>query len=474
MNKIFFLILIFVSSLFSKITDPSECNLPSPFESGTTTYEYECRDSKRNPEEFTYYECYSDRYREVTIAKGSPKSCNLKYQYTVSFTNYYTVDSCPDGESKDENGICSLPKCVPLSSVKLSLSQAKCSGLVTDWAQGYSGQAVYQECDSTCYLTESSLLTCEGAAKNFTTSCDPLLNTPTFKCTDGVDGSAYTLESSCIPKNTEPLTSPCEKISADKKIECESQGEVVADGGVCRDNGVVITDNTLECVPKTPDCSTKWHEVLNTSTNECECQEGYVLNSFGDCWKPLFPSDSNLTDEQKVEEQKAEQENNNAKKLDDTNEANADSLSDLSDKVSSLTNTASGVRRDLNTTNALLKDIKDTLNGKKDDDEDSKNAPSHDDDNNKLLSYLSGAKDGMDDIASSFGNLKSVVDNGFSAPAMSVGTHPVFETVVFKHTIKIELCDTFSRFRDIFYWVFYLSFMYMGIRIFIYSFLIGV
>jgi len=422
---------------------------------------YECT-PKPQPEGYLTVTAMTSKQCKETVAKGYYTLDNG----TTYRDLYCYVDTCGDLD-KVTLLAKTIQECKALSNVKLSLSKSDCSGNIVDWKQGYSGVAIYQACDNTCYLSEPYPLTCEDAAKHFNSTCDPILNDANFKC---LSGSPYTLTASCTPKHEKTLASPCDKITADKKAECEAKGEVVADGGTCQDNGVTVTKNTLKCVLKTPDCSKKWHEVLNSSTNTCECKEGYIRNTFGDCWKPLFPKDSNLSDKQKADEQKAAQDNHNARNVDNTNKQTNDALNKLSDKVSSLSNTNAGIRSDLNSTNSLLKSINDKLKS----DPKSLKFNSHKEDNNALMKYFGSAKNGLDDIMTSFKGLKDITDKGFSVPSMSAGKRPVFKAVVFHHEIEIKLCSTFSKFRDIAYWLFYLSFLYIGIRIFIFSFLIGV
>jgi len=401
-----------------------------------------------------------------------------------------TSKHCPDDLVYDDNGLCVAPSCTPLSSQTVNIPADSCSGPITDLDSGYSGTLSYQECDSTCYVLESQNLTCKDFYANPDSlkiiaasrkSCDRDLNDWEFTC---IDGSPYTLSSSCTPKNGKPIKSPCDDIRKAKITECNLNAMDIK--GRCIDNGLVVTKNTLECIPKTPDCSSKWHEVLNTTTNTCECAEGFVRNSFGDCWKPLFPDDTNLTNEQQAQQNKAEQDNHAQKTLDETQENQIESQNDTNEKLDNLGNSLAGIRNDLNTTNNLLNKISDknyTTDMTKTNDLLSQiNSKLDFNDSSSGLSYVpdSGMSDNqnaidsgltqiygvMGDIKGDYENLISSLENGLPSPSFSSGSDPVFCAVVFEKNICFNLCDSFSYFRDVLYYIFTITFLLTALRIY--------
>ena len=306
------------------------------------------------------------------------------YSHTIdSGINYYSVlrcgnnlpvSGCPDGTSPDADGVCTST-CQPLSSQTVPLSQDKCVNGASFSAldKGLTGGTLaYQECDSTCYVLEAQYATCEDFAKStFATDykasladkCDKDLNEFKMTCTESSSSSGYSISTSCTPKNLDHTKAPCDDIRKKKINECKLQAMAIK--GRCIDNGLIVVENTMECIPDVPDCSSKWHEVLDTSTNTCKCADGFVRNSFGDCWKPLFPDDSNLTKEQQAQQNKAEQDNHAQKTLDDTQKKVEDNQKKTNEKLEGLSNGIAGIRSDLNTTNNLLNKLSDnnTTNG---------------------------------------------------------------------------------------------------------------
>lgn len=400
-----------------------------------------------------------------------------------SNTEFQYVDSGPRG-CEYVSPVCTSPQilndygdtcidavlpCDPISNFSVPVEQASCSGVVTDYDIGLSGVLVWQDCDSTCYISEAVAIPCETLALSYASSCDLDLNNHNFTCTDGLP-PIFT--NSCTAKNEEAYSSPCDDKTASKIIECKALNMVV--NGGCLDNGLIVTENTLECVLDVPDCSTNWHEVLNSTTNTCECEVGYSRNTWGDCSKPLFPDDSNLTAEQQATQDIADSNLHDSITSEQNEEAQNDILNDISNKLDTTNNSLAGARYDLNTTNSLLNSINDKLTN----DNNEFDVPDYqstiDDGQSDIMAIFDEVSSGFATITYDYSELSTTLSNGFNTPALSVGVAPEFSAVVFGQEITINLCDSFSYFYDVFYYIFYISFIVIGIRIFIYSFTLGV
>jgi len=410
---------------------------------------------------FKYYHYIGNSYYEVF--------------YTVGYL-YCEGATCPDGMEKNADGACVAPSCQPLSSQTVDIPVDSCSGPVTDLDSGYRGTLSYQECDSTCYVLESQNLTCKDFYANPDSlkiidaskqACDTDLNDWQFNC---IEGSPYSLTSSCTPKNANPVERPCPPLEEAKKAECESLG--MEKVGKCEDNGLVVTKNTLDCEPIVPDCSSKWHEVFNSTTNTCECAEGFVRNTFGDCWKPLFPDDTNLTNEQQAQQNKAEQDNHAQKTLDETQDNQIESQNDTNEKLDNLGNSLAGIRSDLNTTNNLLNKLADnsqidmnTTNallssalgvGVDIDDSDIDNMTDFFSSiTSQYEDFYSNVNNQIGEINSQYDNLKAMLEGGMTRTfTMQKGSSSgCFVIEAFGTTTELKLCDYFSQLSPVIYFV---------------------
>lgn len=82
-------------------------------------------------------------------------------------------------------------------------------------------------------------------------------------------------------------------------------------------------------------------------------------------------------------------------------------------------------------------------------------------------SVFSTASSSVASVKDSLANSKSIIENGFSiAPPSSSGCGSSISFNVFGKSSSIDLCTIFSSFGAVFYYVFYIVFMYISIRIF--------
>ena len=90
------------------------------------------------------------------------------------------------------------------------------------------------------------------------------------------------------------------------------------------------------------------------------------------------------------------------------------------------------------------------------------------------MNAFSSVSNSLSNVTSDYNSLLSKVKQGFSASPVSNGISPSFQTTVFGHTITLDMCASFSVFYPIGYFVFTIIFVVIGLRIFLYSFQMGV
>lgn len=76
----------------------------------------------------------------------------------------------------------------------------------------------------------------------------------------------------------------------------------------------------------------------------------------------------------------------------------------------------------------------------------------------------------LDKIKQDFDSLLNMVQNGFTISSISSGSNPKFCATIFQKQICLDLCDTFSQFQPIFYFIFTLVFLFASIRIYFQAF----
>jgi len=404
---------------------------------------------------------------------GSDDGSNDERYYTD--LNGINEVTCDDDEVMNmETGECEVPpECSALSPDTVSINKELCSGQVIDWDKGIKGQLMWQDCDETCYIVESSFLSCSDALLKFNALCDPDLNNFGFNCTEPEDGnSSYIMTHSCIPKNQTPLKAPCDDIYSQALENCKKNNGVL--NGKCVDNGMIVTNNTLNC-DTSPRCDSAFHEVLTSDGSACMCEDGYVRNNFGECWKSLFsPPDENssITPEQENIDKKAQLDNHLAKIANQQKKSETNNTLSSSTDLSTTNNTLSGLRNDINTSNNLLNSIKDSFNEKipleqidSTDLDDVKNFYSSI--TNEYSIFSDNVKMQLSDIKNKYSSAKSIFSGGHTFNEFDIGTEPHFEAVVFGETISLDLCPTFSYFAPFVYFFMVGFFM---VKVFFFTF----
>lgn len=379
-----------------------------------------------------------------------------------------------DGELNSSDTSPNGYSCLPLSNFIVNVTQNDCSGQMTNYDNGTQGSLTYQTCNSSCYMLEALPIPCINIGEHFKALCDSDLNNFAFSCDEGTTTLLPAFADICKPKNEEKIINPCDAQEIEMKTICNNENKTLI--GACTTNGVIITDNTFECIDKLPDCSNNWHEHLNTSNNICECDVGFVRSTFGDCWQPLFPDDGNLTAEQKAQNKKGESDLHDSTTSEKTAKDTNSTLKGISNQTDTTNDTLAGLRSDLNTSNALLNKIADSLNGENDTNTSVEPLVSDKDqiEYNKLsLDFINDVKGAFSTIKTDFDNMSERLEGGFEVNSHNAGCLPIFSTTVLGRVLTIDLTGTFSYFYSITYFIFTILFILIGLKFFYYGFTIG-
>jgi hypothetical protein len=282
-------------------------------------------------------------------------------------------------------------------------------------------------------------------------------------------------------EDKETQAEPCDKEYKLYKDVCGESGY----SGMCSSNGMFVTGNTLKCNDvdsPVVDCSSRWHEKVNGAGDGCECEDGYEVNSFGDCWKPLFPDTNSTTADQEATEALAEKENHE-EKLDTIADNNATAFSQNSNQTTN--DTLSGIRRDLNTTNSLLasldnkdnntsdgidavtKALNDILNGVGMElDENGDPAPSDSLNTSNITDFMNNIKDDIEDIINSFESTKQLIENPFTMDIQTKSYAPI-EITMWGRTVKLDIFTYLSIIRPVMTFILTIAMYILSIKIFI-------
>jgi hypothetical protein len=338
-------------------------------------------------------------------------------------------------------------------------------------------ELIYRLCNATCYGVPLRHLTCDEIGLQDKQKCDTSKNDFVFACNDLSDGSTDVIRSSCTPKEN-----PCKTMFDEYKANCEAP-YVVNGYDDCQTNGMIVTYEDFSCdAPPPPSCYKMDNEVLDTSLNKCVCMSGYFRNDYGDCWRVL---DENATTEQKIKDEQdqkdhakdeldKERDTNLSTSILDENKRSSLSLDALlreqnltNSKLDNLTN---NLKTDLNTTNGLLSNIRDTLDGNGS----AVSVSSIDDE-------LAAQSDWIDTVKTQFADFKDNVDEQLSGidqkfndtkalfSGEKVFTVPSGATNCINFTfhgkqISFDLCTPLQQFAPIVYFVFVLVFMVATFR----------
>jgi len=284
---------------------------------------------------------------------------NVAYYTRISYANnvHCTLPKVLDKST----GKCTIP-CNPIAgSDILDLNQSMCIGNTTIFSGGMGTnytELTYQTCDSTCYGIPTSYKTCDQLIPTYEKQCTSNENL-IFHCTE-TNGIGVVDENttSCQAK-----VNPCD--TAYNKIlnTCNLDTHTMDGFAECTHNGMMVTNDTIKCVPKVngvapanPDnCYNTFNEVFNSTTQQCDCKSGYVRDSFGDCSLPL---DVNATAKDKAikNQQNATLAKEKAKAVLDRNTSKNQYIANQTQS-----DTLTALRNDLNSTNSLLNDMSSKL-----------------------------------------------------------------------------------------------------------------
>lgn len=267
---------------------------------------------------------------------------------------------------------------------------------------------------------------------------------------------------------------PCDE--AYDKLDATCVDGQIIDFSKCRDNGLKILENPMKCVPmdyvpsvKPSDCNGLWYETFNNSTQKCDCDDGYTRNKWGDCWKAL---DSNATLQQQADDDKAQVDNALTKddsKLDAVQQSKLDAFQE------NVRNSLTGIRGDLNGTNALLAGISKKIGDLNSSNSSSSDTQSTSEDDEALGSanlditgFISDVKDSLKNIEDNFKATKAIITQGFTFQSSVQGcVNPSIS--LYGKTVTLAICESFSIFYPMFYLIFTILFTYIAIRIYIYA-----
>jgi len=354
----------------------------------------------------------SQTYTIYTAESGSDSSTFHGTRQSFS----YNSGSCPSGTVLDSSSLtCQAPACTPLSEYTVNIPKSDCQGNIQDTNNQVSGILSWQDCDNTCYITESVPLTCEELRFLFRKSCDTSKNNFSFSCSD-INGVAVidTSKTFCKPKSN-----PCDDMYDIKITQC-SDSQVLIGYPECRHNGNnVINPEVFKCVdnnssenPKNQqpwDCIPAFNKIWDDSTKSCDCMDGYELSFYGSCKKIL---DSNATSEQ-IDNANNEAKNNSKEKQKEDFDRN--NTLESNRHLSNIENILSSVSNDLNQSKSFLGSIKGLI-GKIVDSFDGNNSglPSID-----MESNLDDLKSNYSDLKSSIESLQNLLKNGLVNPIPS-------------------------------------------------------
>ena len=262
--------------------------------------------------------------------------------------------------------------CQPLSDVTVSLTKTQCVGSSSVYSNNMATQGTlqYQDCDNTCYVLEPHHIPCSTVIPHLQNLCDTDTNNLHLTCND--TNSYYTsYDYQCTPDNNN--TNPCQDAYNQLSSTCIN-GTIQ---GSCQDNGMVITSNTLNCVPPDPDtgnpCDDAYSAMLtqcnvnNQSVmGSCQSRDGQIISNTLQC-SPLPPDHNNtngnidLTETNNILRDIRSEitvSNNNLNDItNNTNNIN-NKISNTNNKLSKVNNNLDLINNKLTSTNNNLRDIR--------------------------------------------------------------------------------------------------------------------
>jgi hypothetical protein len=420
---------------------------------------------------------------------GTFWDCSTSVMYKYSFSNIdtaaYTTDKtslhydlytagCPVNSSWDNSLQVCVSSCSPLSQYTVNIPQADCSGSFIDTNNQVSGILAYQQCDSTCYVTEAIPLSCEDLLPIYSDSCDRTKFNFSFQCTN-VNGIAQidTVNTFCKPKSN-----PCDDLYDRVNASCASP-KVVIGYPECKHDGLkVLNPEVMQCVDsnssqnpanqKPWDCTTYFHKTWDESSKSCSCESGYELSFYGSCIKSL---DDNASQSEK---DKADDDAKNDAQKKEQMELDRNNSLEQNRHLSNIENTLSNISNELNTSNSFLGSIKDLI---------ADFSSKFDDNGSSGVSFdstqsMNDLKAGYTDVYSSIDEIKLLLANGLVNPIPSgSGGSCAYSNVIEGNGLSIPVtfdpCTVvtpyYSILYNIWYFLFFAAFLVFSIKLLLIS-----
>lgn len=276
---------------------------------------------------------------------------------------------------------------------------------------------------------------CNDKANQCSDSCNG--NVESFVCTDGTVTTPCVCSDSNISNNTsnsDSNTSDNSNTTTDTAwiidLPIKSDNECPSDSHMV---SVGVTSTNYYCIPNDDDISPIYDDSCN--------QIGWTLTSQSQ------PCNNNVSDS-----------SSSSSNTDDT------SSSELNNNIA--TSPAGGSNDsnniDLNETNNILNQIKDTL--QTDTNESSFNTSVYED-------FLSNLSDSFSNFQNDFNTAKELINGGFTFNTGSYSNLDgcIYSSQVFNKEIKLDICTPFIPFKNFISLIVFLSIVYQSIRIFIFT-----
>ncbi|WP_455755929.1 hypothetical protein [Sulfurimonas sp.] len=380
---------------------------------------------------------------------------NKVYWSRRNFYKYYGSECPVDKPYIDENNVCTDTQPIPDMDDDSDGIPNKCDSDYADFdSMDCDGDSVSNDSDND--LDGDFIPNDYDSAKGVPLTLDEIENAPTcsemeaisekkclyplrweFDCEHPLNGGRDYVTKDICPTPA----SPCMEFTDTLTRNCNPSTHDII--GSCADDGVTITRNDQKCVERiteltAEDCSRSWNEVFNPTTKQCECESGYTLNTWGDCWKS--PIDANSTADEISLDERNQDLNHEAKAKEvSTNQQQADSIAsaEKSNVANETTNnTLGGIRDDIAKSNEFLENTQNNDNRRDDLLTEIKDLLSSDSNSSSDSGNLDFLADSVDSILS-----KYTIDltNGSCGAISTVSANILNQNVVFLSQDTIDM-----------------------------------
>jgi hypothetical protein len=402
------------------------------------------------------------------------------------FPQYYSLwgiqsdIQCPDGTIfNNQTGVCDSlpPEQDPCSEINSNSPDFDCDKDLIPNSQDIDkdGDEIPNEYDDKPLGSNEGLLNCQEREQLALIECNTNLNNLDFSCNTNSIGEAYVTKNICTPKELEkePEQDPCNDAFDAYKKTCEAPK--IANRVSCKHNGLQVINYDFECIEDSPSeetptpesCRLAHNETFDYNTQSCKCLDGYSRNTFGTCWKNL---DTNATAEQILDDQKKQDEahQNDLKEQQskEQTQENLDLTSKSTESLQNLENISTGIRKDLNTTNDLLKQLNDNLSTESEDEESEEELPNYDSSIEEMKLFISNLENDYLSLMNTFLSVKNLIDSGFDVQ-ISTSTCAPITFSLFGKTITIDIFKYLSNLRPLVTFLLTSYFLYLAIKIYI-------